>query len=612
MKVSHPRQNGSTWAFGRTPTFFRLLVELFVSLKLLDYVKETKYSVSGIPKAFRQLLNMDPLRVTDVGHGTGESLMFLLSASSTPKLGSLTGITSLLFHYERSRARVDSLKSTGTGTETELHLGDAVYRPGVTSKHPLCPTNPSKYDVILALDCAYHFQTRRQFLSQAFEGLEGGGRIGLADICFDDEALKTTSLIRRFLRMMPKENVVGMKEYVKSMEDIGYTNVELEDISANVFPGFTSFLRKRGIKWKLFAYILNLYAQKAGARDYQERSDPKPHTAYRIQVQANVRSWSMWRRYSEFDDLHTELTKATGSPPPLPLPPKHRLSVFRSHSDPKLLEERKAGLEAYLRAILSSKDDKWRETFEFKDFLGVPVGRQAGVVGGPPTQFTSASWLDEHQELQNRLRDVRADINKREALSDQGDVNASHKSNVSAKQKLAGVLSRIGNLGRGLQELAMGGMSEGELQRRTDMVARLQDDCEKLGKMVTVARQQSARLGGEVGTFATNTASASDREALMGPNTFTRVTRVFGKPQETEETRPLDNHGLFSLQQTQMQQQDDQLSQLTTILRRQRHLGEAISTEIASQIDMLDDVNNEVDRVGGKLQTTQRQLNRLG
>ncbi|ESK87888.1 snare domain containing protein [Moniliophthora roreri MCA 2997] len=343
--------------------------------------------------------------------------------------------------------------------------------------------------------------------------------------------------------------------------------------------------------------------------DFQERSEPKPHTVYRIQVQANVRSWSMWRRYSEFDDLHTELTKVTGSPPPHPLPLKHKFSVFRSHSDPKLLEERKSGLEAYLRAIISSKEDTWRETFAFKEFLGVPVGRQAGIVGGPPTHFTSASWLDEHQELQNRLRDVRADINKREALSDQGDVNASHKSNVSAKQKLAGVLSRIGNLGRGLQELAMGGMTEGELQRRTDMVARLQDDCEKLGKMVTMARQQTR---GDVGSFATNVASSSDREALMGPSAFTRVTRVFGKPQETEETRPLDNHGLFSLQQTQMQQQDDQLSQLTTILRRQRQLGEAIGAEIASQIEMLDDLDNEVDRVGGKLSTTQKQLNRLG
>jgi regulator of vacuolar morphogenesis len=353
--------------------------------------------------------------------------------------------------------------------------------------------------------------------------------------------------------------------------------------------------------------------QAVHIRKYQERADPKPHTVYQIDVQAHVRSWSMWRRYSEFDDLHIELTKATGSPPPCPLPPKHKFSIFRSHSDPALLEERKTGLEAYLRAILSAKEDTWRETFAFKDFLGVPIGRQAGVVGGPPTQFTSASWLDEHREIQTRLRDVRADINKREALSDQGDINASHKSNVSAKQKLAGVLSRIGNLGKGLQELAMGGMTEGELQRRTDMVARLQDDCEKLGKMVNVSRQ--GIRPDSAPTFAATAPPSSDKEALLGGHAFARVTRVFGapsSPQETEQTRPLDDHGLFTLQQTQMQEQDGQLAQLTTILRRQRHLGEAISAEIGSQIELLDDLSNEVDRVGGKLSSANKQLNRLG
>ncbi|KAJ4486219.1 syntaxin [Lentinula aciculospora] len=352
---------------------------------------------------------------------------------------------------------------------------------------------------------------------------------------------------------------------------------------------------------------------------YQERLEPKAHTVYQIDIRGHVRSWSIWRRYSEFDDLHVELVKGTGLPPPVPLPPKHKYSILRSHKDSALLEERKSGLETYLRAIISAKEEKWREAFAFKDFLGIPIGRQAGVVGGPPTQFTLTSWLDEHQELQNRVRDVRADINKREALSDQGDISASHKSNVSAKQKLASVLSRIGTLGKGLHELAMNGMNEGELQRRTDMVARLQDDCEKLGKMVTVSRQFN-RSGTDPSApyspASMNPASVSDREALLGTtNPFTRVTRVFGqssKPQETEATRPLDDVGLFGSQQTQMQQQDDQLAQLTTVLSRQKQLGQAINSEISEQIAVLDGLSNDVDRVGDKLSKTSRQMHRLG
>ena len=347
-------------------------------------------------------------------------------------------------------------------------------------------------------------------------------------------------------------------------------------------------------------------------RGYEERSSPKPHAVYRIDIQAHVRSWQMWRRYSEFDDLHTELTKATGSPPPCSLPPKHKFAILRSRTDSKLLEERKVGLEAFLRAIVSSREDKWRETFAFKEFLGIPVGRQGGVEGGPPLHFSSSSWLDEHLELQARLRDVWADINKRDALSDRADIPAAHKSNVAAKSKLAGVLSRIGTLGQGLQELALSGMNEGELQRRTDMVARLQDDCEKLSKVVSVARHTAMRPG-ELRTTSAIPASGSDREALLGGSQSTKpARRVFGSPpKETEATRPLDDVGLLGMQQVQIQEQDRQLSQLATILQRQKHLGVAISNEIASQNEMLSDLSYEVDRVGGKLHTANKQLNKV-
>ena len=344
---------------------------------------------------------------------------------------------------------------------------------------------------------------------------------------------------------------------------------------------------------------------------HEERSDPKPHVVYAIDIQARIRSWQMWRRYSEFVDLHTELTKSTGAPPPAHLPPKHSFSILRSISNAKLIEERRVGLELYLRAIIGAKEDRWRESYAFREFLGVPPGRQGT---GPPTQFTSTSWLDEHMELQGRIRDVRASINKRDALSDLGDVGASHKSNVEAKQKLASIVTRIGTLGTGLEELRRIGLSDGELQRRTDMVARLQDDCEKLGKMLTIARQ-TARLVGAAPVK--NPAPDSDREALLGSQTtFKPFARVFGaapsKPQETDGTRPLDNVGVLQLQDVKIQEQDQQLSQLSTILQRQKHLAGAIGAELAVQNELLDELNHDVDHVGGKLSAAKRQMNRLG
>ncbi|KAL1952007.1 hypothetical protein VTO73DRAFT_1156 [Trametes versicolor] len=352
---------------------------------------------------------------------------------------------------------------------------------------------------------------------------------------------------------------------------------------------------------------------------WEERSEPKTHVVFRIEIQASVRSWQMWRRYSEFADLHLELTKSPSGAPPAPLPPKHALALFRSSTNPALLEERRAALETYLRAILSARDPSWRESFAFRDFLGVPVGKPSAHDMGGGARFTSAAWLDEHQDLQARVRDVRADINRRDALSDTGDVSGSHTANVQAKKKLAGLLSRVGVLDEGLQTLALAGLSEGELRRRTDMVARLRDDCEKLAKIVTVSRMTARGIGSAA---ERNPAAASDRDALMGSGNgaqgsgFVRpVARVFGQaaqPRETEQTRPLDDHGLFTMQKTQMEQQDVQLSQLSTILQRQKQIGLAIHQEVAEQNNELDHLTDEVDRVGGKLTGAKRQLNRLG
>ena len=366
--------------------------------------------------------------------------------------------------------------------------------------------------------------------------------------------------------------------------------------------------------------------QSVSVRGHEERPEPKRHIVFRIEIQAHVRSWQMWRRYSEFVDLHTELTKSIGAPP-APLPPKHAFAMLRSPKNEALLEERRAGLETYLRAIISAKDNKWLDTFALRDFLGVPVGKQAAA-GDPNNnsssssnnaaggaQFTSSSWLDEHMDLQARVRDVRADVNRRDAFAERGDVGAAHGTNVQAKKKLAGVLSRIGALAEGLDALALRGMSEGELQRRTDMVARVQDDCEKLAKMLTVARHASRGLG-SAAERSSPAPDSSDRAALFGSASLSKpIARVFGAPQapkETEQTRPLDNQGVLQLQQATMEQQDTQLSQLTAILQRQKHLGIAINNELAQHMELLEGLSDDMDRAGGKLAAAKKQLNRLG
>ncbi|KAF8078561.1 S-adenosyl-L-methionine-dependent methyltransferase [Lyophyllum atratum] len=207
-------------------------------------------------------------RVLDVGHGTGESLVLLLSEASIPRPSTITGITSLPAHHHRSQERVDRLLASLKDPRPEvcLYLGDAVCQPGTTG-HPLEPSSNRVFDRILALDCAYHFDTRSAFLQQALHRLAPGGRIALADICFDPKILlnRRASLITSLFKMMPKQNMVSTDNYIAQMEEMGYVDVQLEDITEDVFPGFVQFLKGRGIGWRVFGSVIEWYAS-TGAR----------------------------------------------------------------------------------------------------------------------------------------------------------------------------------------------------------------------------------------------------------------------------------------------------------------------------------------------------------
>lgn len=324
----------------------------------------------------------------------------------------------------------------------------------------------------------------------------------------------------------------------------------------------------------------------------------------------------MWRRFSEFAELHSELTKSTGLSPPEDLPPKHSFSLKRKFNEEAIVQERSAVLDAYLRAILAHKDSRWRDSFAFKEFLGIPISKAVDSQALPDaagSHFTSASWLDEHADIQALVRDIRADINRRDSLSVRGEIAASGQANVQAKKKITNLLKRMDILAKSLESLGLQGMSQGELHRRTELVSRLQDDCQKLsGLVLSTGRLATSSANSEI-------VSEAKRELLSSssnPTGHHPVARVLGSshqpPRETAATRPLDDEGLYQLQQQQMIQQDNEISQLFAVLQRQKQLGIAIGNEIEEQLTLLDDLDTHVDQFGNKLGKAKKQLNRLG
>ncbi|KAJ3040239.1 hypothetical protein HDU99_010174, partial [Rhizoclosmatium hyalinum] len=112
-------------------------------------------------------------------------------------------------------------------------------------------------DSIISLDACYHFNTRREFLALCAKKLkQGTGLLSLSDIVLGagGEEDQLSAMDRFYLHMfcsmsgVPLVNLVSLSEYKASIEGAGFHELEVEDISKDVFPGLERFLTAQGDK----------------------------------------------------------------------------------------------------------------------------------------------------------------------------------------------------------------------------------------------------------------------------------------------------------------------------------------------------------------------------
>lgn len=196
------------------------------------------------------------------------------------------------------------------------------------------------------------------------------------------------------------------------------------------------------------------------------------------------------------------------------------------------------------------------------------------------------------------------------------DASGSRSSGIEAKRLLKDLTGRLDNL-----ESALGGLKvgDGEKRRREEVVENLKVERDNLRRMIdagvrTVRDTSTTSTSNSAFSNSSGTMPGGSSALFAGMPNQPKPGRVFGRqqpPEETTETRPLDDRELLQLQQTKMDNQDGQLGELSKILRRQRKMGEEIHQEIGEQSEMLDDIDNEVGKVGGKLQRAKRDMNKL-
>jgi cyclopropane fatty-acyl-phospholipid synthase-like methyltransferase len=174
-------------------------------------------------------------RVLDVGFGFGDQDIFWMERFA-PK--QIVGLNVTRSQVELARRRV---AARGLSERVDLRFGSATEMP----------FEPGTFDKVLALECAFHFQTRERFFQEAYRVLRPGGRIALADCpTLPREGRlnlkgRLTEHLARALTQICKENMYDRHVLREKLTRAGFENVEVTSIYEHVNIPYARYVLKR-------------------------------------------------------------------------------------------------------------------------------------------------------------------------------------------------------------------------------------------------------------------------------------------------------------------------------------------------------------------------------
>jgi regulator of vacuolar morphogenesis len=197
-------------------------------------------------------------------------------------------------------------------------------------------------------------------------------------------------------------------------------------------------------------------------------------------------------------------------------------------------------------------------------------------------------------------------------------VTLQHESGAQAKKWLVKAQTLILRLDEGLRGLSEGKnggerLGEGEVRRRRDLLSRARKERDALEGVLNswVVRSSASKRSPSPESISSSLKTTPG--AFPAPSSAAHTSRrVLGAPaKETERTRELDNAGVLQLQQQIMKEQDMDVEDLAVVVRRMKEMGLAINEELVEQGQLLDVLNQDVDRVDGKIDVAKKRIKKI-